>query len=132
MPLPRPARRRILVVGSNVDEVENLVLLLREMGYDVEFSLNTSEALSMARSFQPELVLLDLAQSPGHGYEAARRLSREAGLDRTRVCALIGSGQQHDERRWRDLGCEVRLVKPVDAASLEHFFAQPFPPPRQG
>lgn len=121
-PQPPRARRRILVLGGNVDAVENLALLLREMGHDVEFSINPREAIATARGFRPEFVLLDLAQSPGNGYEAARRLRREAGLEGTRIFTLTGSGQPYDQRRWRDAGCELHLVKPVDAASLAKLF----------
>lgn len=122
--LPPRARRRVLVLGSNVDAVENLVLLLREMGHDVEFSVNAKEAIETARDFRPEFVLVDLALSAGNGYDAARRLRREAGLEGARIFALVGSAQQYDQRRSREAGCELHLVKPVDPAFLASLLAQ--------
>jgi CheY-like chemotaxis protein len=122
---PRPqAPRRILVVGSNVDAVENLVLLLRGMGHDVEFSVNAEEALDTARSFLPQFVFLDLAPSRKTGCEAARRLRREPGLEGMRLIALISDGKHYDPRWAREAGCELHLTKPVDPAFLAGLLAQ--------
>lgn len=122
------APRRVLVVDDNVDAVETLAMLLREMGHDVEFALNGQAALDMARRFRPEFVFVDLAMPGIDGYEVARRIGREPGLDGVRIFALTGSGQRDDERRSsREAGCELHLVKPVDPAFLASLLGQGLP-----
>lgn len=120
--------RRVLVVDDNVDAVEALVVLLREMGHDVEFALNGQLALDMARRFRPEFVFVDLAMPGVDGCEVARRLGREPGLEGVRIFALTGSAQRDEDRRSsREAGCELHLLKPVDPAFLASLLGQGLP-----
>jgi CheY-like chemotaxis protein len=96
-----PAPRRILVVDDNVDVVETFVLLLRDMGHQAEFAVNGVGALATARSFRPEFVFLDLHLPGMDGYEVARRLKREPGLQDARIFALTGGGGDGDVQRGR-------------------------------
>jgi CheY-like chemotaxis protein len=118
------APRRVLVVDDNVDVVETLVLLLRQMGHDAEFALNGQGAIDTARRFLPEFVFLDLALPGMDGYEIARRLRREPTLERVRIFALTCSGQQRERRLSLEAGCELHLVKPVDPAFLASLLGQ--------
>jgi two-component system OmpR family response regulator len=119
-----PTPRRVLVVDDNVDAVETLVLLLRDMGHEVEFALNGHGAIDTARRFRPEFVFLDLALPGIDGYEVARRLKREPGLDGVRIFALTGSGQHDDRNLSLEAGCELHLVKPVDPTFLSSLLGQ--------
>lgn len=121
-------RRRVLLVDDNVDAVETLALLLREMGHHVEFALNGQAAIHLARQLRPEFAFLDLAMPGVDGYEVARRLSREPGLEGLRIFALTGSGLRDEERRLsREAGCELHLIKPVDPAFLASLLGQGLP-----
>jgi len=55
-----PQARRILVVDDNMDQVETMAFLLRDMGHTVRFALNGTSALREARGFVPEYVFVDL------------------------------------------------------------------------
>jgi CheY-like chemotaxis protein len=58
--IQRP-RRRVLVVDDNLDTVHWIAHLLQGRGHEVQFAINANAALRIARSFRPEIVLLDLA-----------------------------------------------------------------------
>src|SRR5688500_2691201 len=64
---PRAARRRVLVVDDDLDFVHSMAMLLRAKGHEVSFAINATVALSVARSFRPDTVLLDIKLPNGDG-----------------------------------------------------------------
>jgi CheY-like chemotaxis protein len=119
LPAPVPAApRRILVVDDNVDAAQSLEVLLRHMGHDVRIAHEGAAALGHARDFRPEVVFLDIALPGMSGYEVARSLRSTVEVNGTRIVALTGYSQKDDVRKSREAGCDLHLVKPVDADAL--------------
>jgi len=117
-PVPPHARRRILVADDNGDAAGSLALRLEMAGHEVRTAGDGLEALAVARTFQPEVVLLDLGMPAMDGYETARHLRRLAWGKQARLIALTGWGQQQDRLRTADAGFDVHLVKPVSELDL--------------
>jgi PAS domain S-box-containing protein len=69
-------RGRILVVEDDVDTIEMMRLALRRVGYTVDVAAEGYEALSLARRWRPEVILLDLRLPGMDGYEALTHLKR--------------------------------------------------------
>jgi PAS domain S-box-containing protein len=113
----KPARR-VLVVDDNVDLATSQAAVLERMGHTVEVAYNGEAALDKARTFHPEIVLLDLGMPGMDGFEVARRLRAEHdhGL---KIVAQTGWGQKADRRRTREAGFDEHLAKPVDLAVLQ-------------
>ena len=53
------------------------------------------------------------------GYSVARAFRNEARFDGLFLVALTGYGQEQDQRRTREAGFDLHLVKPIDDAALE-------------
>jgi two-component system CheB/CheR fusion protein len=119
---PRTSRR-ILIVDDNVDVAESIAQLLGMAGHGVRTAYSGPAALEAARSYRPEAVLLDIGMPGMDGYEVARRLRQEAGLEEILLVALTGYGQQEDRRRSRQAAIDHHLVKPVDLETLEALLA---------
>lgn len=105
--------RRVLVVEDNLDDMRALVLLLRSEGHEVEFAINGYAAVDIAKTFRPDIVLLDLGLPGLDGFQVCKRIKSEPGLAKTRVIAL--TAYAHDEYRVRSKlhGCELHVVKPA-------------------
>jgi two-component system CheB/CheR fusion protein len=119
---PRTSRR-ILVVDDNVDSAESLAHFLGMSGHQVRTAYGGPAALELARAYQPEAVLLDIGMPGMDGYELARRLRQEPGLEEILLVALTGYGQEADRRRSRQATINYHLVKPVDPEALEALLA---------
>jgi CheY-like chemotaxis protein len=77
------------------------------------------EALAVATTFDPDIVLLDLGMPKMDGYEVARQLRlRSTEGRKLTLIALTGWGQQQDRDRTADAGFDAHLVKPVAEAQL--------------
>ncbi|HYX24028.1 MAG TPA: response regulator, partial [Thermoanaerobaculia bacterium] len=60
--------------------------------------------LDEAASFRPEVVFLDIGLPRMDGYEVARRLREEVGLQEVLLVAVTGYGQEEDRRRAEEAG----------------------------
>jgi two-component system CheB/CheR fusion protein len=126
-PLPAPAaelapsgsgRLRVLVADDNVDAVELLAEFLRAEGYEVHMAFDGRAAIELARSAQPDVVVLDIGMPGANGYEVAHWVREQPWGARTTLVAVTGWGQEHDGDRARRAGFDLRLVKPVDIPQL--------------
>jgi signal transduction histidine kinase/CheY-like chemotaxis protein len=118
-----PPKRRLLVVDDNEDVARSLAMMLRLQGHEVRVAGDGPSALEIARADRPELVLLDLGMPGMDGFEVARRLREEPGLEGVTLVALTGWGQEADRRRTREAGFDAHLVKPVEPEQLQHLLA---------
>jgi signal transduction histidine kinase len=114
-PAGEPAfRQRILIVDDNVDAAESLGTMLAYSGHDVRVAHGGVEALSAAREFAPNVMILDLGMPQMDGYAVARAVRSDPQFASTRLIALSGYGQPDDRRRTADVGFDEHLVKPVE------------------
>ncbi len=111
-------RQRILVVDDNVDAAESLGTMLAYSGHDVRVAHGGMEALSAAREFSPNVMILDLGMPEMDGYAVARAVRSDPSIASTRLIALSGYGQPDDRRRTADVGFDEHLVKPVEQGVL--------------
>ncbi|HEX9942031.1 MAG TPA: ATP-binding protein [Thermoanaerobaculia bacterium] len=114
---------RVLVVEDNLDAAESLATLLRLWNHDVAVVHDGRTALEAAREQQPEVVLLDIGLPGLDGYQVARRLREELGLDHTLLVAMTGYGQPEDRRRSLEAGIHHHFVKPVEPIVLRNLLA---------
>jgi signal transduction histidine kinase/CheY-like chemotaxis protein len=120
--VPVQPSMRVLVVDDNRDTALGAALLLEATGHEVETAFDGPTAIELARSFQPQAILLDIGLPGMTGYEVARRL-RNDGFQDVTIIAVSGYGQPDDRRRSREAGFDHHLVKPVDQAVLQGVLA---------
>ena len=126
-PVTPPARRaipprRILIVDDSRDAAESLAMLLSLSGHHVLVSHHGEDALHLAASERPEVVLLDIGLPGIDGYEVCRRL-RQSGLEGALIIAMTGYGQERDRQRSKDAGFDTHTVKPVELDHLMELLA---------
>ena len=115
---PQVSPRRILVADDNSDAVEALALQLRLAGHEVRSANDGLEALEVAETFAPQVVLLDLGMPRMDGYETAREIRRKWWGKSATLVALTGWGGQQDRQKTTDAGFDAHLVKPVTEFDL--------------
>jgi two-component system CheB/CheR fusion protein len=113
---PKSTPHRILVVDDQADVGEALVDVLEAGGHEVVRTLDGEAAIEAARSFRPDLALIDLGLPKMDGYELARRLRQERVGDELFLIALSGYGA--DVARLKDAGFDRHLIKPAVSDAL--------------
>jgi CheY-like chemotaxis protein len=113
------AVRRVLVIEDHLDTVRSLFFLLRGMGHEVDYAINGYSAVRAARELRPEYIFMDLTLPDTDGWQLARQLRREPGLETVKVFAITGSNTAEDRQRSAEAGFKEHLVKPVDPRRIE-------------
>jgi CheY-like chemotaxis protein len=94
-------------------------MILEMGGHDVRVAHDGRAALSVAQSFRPDTVLLDIGMPQLNGYEVAQALRQEPWGTAIRLIALTGWGQESDRQLAIEAGFDRHLTKPVDPDALE-------------
>ena len=117
--MPPSRGLRILLVDDYGDVGAMLSEVLQARGYDTRTAYDGPAAIEIAKRFKPDIALLDIGLPGMSGYELARRLKALPGLERIRLVALTGFGQDADDETSRAAGFSYHLVKPIDFDLLE-------------
>lgn len=110
---------RIMVVDDNQDVAESCRTLLELSGHRVDTAYTGREALDLAESLHPEVILLDIGLPDLSGYEVARRIRATGWGGTTNLIAITGWGQDADRERAFRAGFDHHLTKPIATDSLE-------------
>jgi CheY-like chemotaxis protein len=114
-----------MVVDDNVELALGLARLLKLLGHDVRIAHDGPTALDAARSFKPEIVLLDIGLPGLDGYQVAMQLRQEGCGRSARLIAITGYGHEEDRMRSREAGFDHHLVKPIEFRSLVTLLSEP-------
>ena len=116
---PREPTLRVLVVDDNIDGCTMLASLLRLKKYGVQMAHTGPVALAIAKTWRPDVVLLDIGLPQLDGYEVARRLRADPALENVKLVATTGYGNEKDLQLAREAGFDAHLVKPIDLQDVE-------------
>jgi two-component system CheB/CheR fusion protein len=106
-------RLRILVADPCRDTVDSFCVLLSLWGHRARYALDGPGTLDAARSFAPDVVLMELALPRLDGYAVARRLARMLAPQVPLLVAITGYGAKVDRHRTHAAGFRYHLLKPV-------------------
>lgn len=116
---PSMEKLNVLVVDDNVDAAESLGLLLEMEGHTTHLAHDGKQALALAPRIKPDIIFLDIGLPDLSGYDVARQLRADPGLQRTMLVALTGWGTQDDRRRSDEAGFDRHLTKPAELPAVE-------------
>src|SRR3546814_109988 len=117
--LARAGEVATLVVDDNVDSAASLVMVLQSLGLDPCVAHSGAEALELAVSHRPQLVLLDIGMPGMGGYEVARRIRGDPVFGQPVLVAITGWNHPRDLERSHAAGFDHHLAKPADIGRIQ-------------
>ena len=108
---------RILVIEDEQDLGSLLEYNLRADGHEAEVVRTGAAGVSKAKSWKPDLILLDLMLPDIAGGEVARLL-REGEPRRTPIIMVTARGEESDRVKGLELGADDYVVKPFSVKEL--------------
>jgi len=111
--------KKILVVDDKEDSRVLVGKILRLRGYEVIEAGTGEDAINMAQSEVPALILMDIRLPGGiDGMEATRRIKGMPQLAHIPILAMTASVRPEDVQHTLDAGCNGFVRKPIDIDEL--------------
>jgi CheY-like chemotaxis protein/uncharacterized protein YbcI len=118
---------RVLVVDDNRDGADALGLLAEELGHEVHVTYGGATALEVARAFQPDLMLIDLAMPDMDGCTLVERIHNLPAFAQTKLVAITGHADQGHKTYAMKAGFDTVLFKPVALKQIKAALASVVP-----
>lgn len=108
--------KRVLVVEDNELNLKLFCDLLRAHEFVAEPVRDGRDALSRARDFDPELIIMDIQMPHVSGFELIEALKADEALRRIPIMAVTAYAGREDEDRIRAAGADAYVSKPISLA----------------
>ena len=109
---------KILIVDDDLDTLRLVGLMLQRQGYEIVAASNGRQAMMMAQSEQPDIILLDVMMPDMDGVEVARRLRSEPATKDMPIIMFTAKGAVEDKLIGFEAGADDYLTKPTQPREL--------------
>ncbi len=110
--------KTILIVEDNDLNMKLFNDLLEAKGYDIVQTRNGREALEIARSDKPDLILMDIQLPEVSGLDVTKWIKEDPATADIPIIAVTAFAMKGDEERIRQGGCEAYISKPISVAGF--------------
>lgn len=109
---------KILIVDDEEHIVELLKFNLNNAGYYILTANDGIEAVKIAKSEKPNLILLDLMLPGLDGFDVCKEIKREKEMKNTAIIMLTAKGEELDKILGLELGADDYITKPFSVREL--------------
>ncbi len=109
---------KILIVDDDVQTLRLVGLMLERQGYKILAASNGAQAIGMARSEHPDMILLDVMMPDVDGLSVARTLRKEPETTSIPILMFTAKSQVEDKIAGYEAGADDYLTKPIHPAEL--------------
>ena len=114
----------VLLVEDTEDNRFMMRRLLEMSGYRVVEAMNGEEAVKLARTESPRLILMDLSLPVIDGLAATRLIRKLPAFEAIPIIAVSAHDTSDFQSEAIDAGCNSYVTKPIDFNELEELIAQ--------
>ena len=109
---------KILLVEDNEMNRDMLSRRLLRKGFEVVMAVDGGQAVSMAESEHPDLILMDMSLPVIDGWEATRRVKAAKATAHIPIIALTAHAMSGDREKALGAGCDDYDTKPIEMPRL--------------
>ena len=109
---------KILLVEDNEMNRDMLSRRLIRNGFEVVMAIDGEQAIAMAESELPDLILMDMSLPVIDGWEATRRVKAAGATSTIPVIALTAHAMSGDREKTLNAGCDDYDTKPIEMPRL--------------
>jgi len=111
-------KKKILMVDDDLDLCLIFQTVFELLGYDSVFAVNGKEAVEIATTQKPDLILMDIMMPVLNGYQATRLIRQNPKTRSIPVIAVtaLTSTEEREQCFWS--GCDDYIAKPFTAKEI--------------
>lgn len=110
--------KKILIVEDDPRSLKMIQMTLRPYGYSLLEATDGEEALKVARSDKPDLIIMDLRLPKVSGLEVTRQLRQMSDFSHIAIIAITAYAMKGDKEKAISAGCDAYLAKPINTREL--------------
>ena len=110
--------KKILIVEDDPRNLKMIQMTLRPYGYSLLEATDGEEALKVARSDKPDLIIMDLRLPKVSGLEVTRQLRQMSDFNHIAIIAITAYAMKGDKEKAISAGCDAYLAKPINTREL--------------
>ena len=111
-------KKKILIVEDDQDLRQTLQMHLELLGYDSILAENGKEAVDLATSQVPDLILMDLIMPVMDGLQATRLIREHPNTQSTPIIAMTARVTSENKIECLQSGCDGHIAKPFTSKQL--------------
>lgn len=104
---------RILLVDDEPDILEFVGYNLKKEDFEVKTANNGEDAIKIAQTFKPQLILLDVMMPGLDGIETCERIRNIPEIKNTLIAFLTARGEDYSQVAGFDAGADDYISKPI-------------------
>ena len=105
--------KKILLVDDESDILDFLSYNLKSAGYSVKVASNGEEGISIAKTFEPDLILLDMMMPEMDGIETCEKIRENEKLKTVLIAFLTARGEDYSQIAGFNAGADDYILKPI-------------------
>ncbi|MFQ6122839.1 MAG: response regulator [Dehalococcoidales bacterium] len=109
---------KILIVEDDPKNMKLLLMTLRPYGYTLLEAKDGAEALEIAVSNKPDLIIMDIQLPKVSGLEVTRMLRQMPAFNHVPIIAVTAYAMKGDKEKFIETGCDAYLSKPINPREL--------------
>jgi two-component system cell cycle response regulator DivK len=109
---------KILLVEDNEMNRDMLSRRLEKRGYTVAIAVDGGAGVALAKSDQPDLILMDMSLPVLDGWDSTRQVKADPATAKIPVIALTAHAMESDRQKALEAGCDDFDTKPVELNRL--------------
>jgi len=111
-------RKKILIVDDDLDLCHILQTVFEQLGYDTVLAVNGKEAVDLATSQLPDLILMDIMLPVMDGLQATRLIRENPSTHSTPIIAMTARVSIEDKENCFRSGCDDFIAKPFTVKEM--------------
>lgn len=119
--------KNILIVDDEPVWLKVLTHLLQTKGYSVKEAASGADALDTLKSYEPDLILLDVRMPDMNGFDLLDRIKKLPKLATKPVVFVSAMDDFHAKKVARELGAADYILKPIDETEVNNVLAKYLP-----
>jgi len=112
------SKKRVLIVDDEQDIVETIRFNLEHDDYECIVAYDGQEALTLAKSEKPDLILLDIMLPRVNGFKVSRLLKFDEATKGIPIIMITARTQGKDIKLGEETGADAYVTKPFDMNML--------------
>lgn len=109
---------KILLVEDNEMNRDMLSRRLMRKNHEVIVAVNGQEGIDLAKTTNPDIILMDMSLPIIDGWEATKLLKSDPDISQIPIIALTAHAMAGDREKALEAGCDDYETKPIDFPKL--------------